>query len=253
MISSDSLIDCPHPIDFIDRCCVDVAGAQRENPRYAPLWGLVVVSAHPGALVQLDGYPTNWVHFDRDVLYVGAGQFGFVGNNGDVNRFAARFRAAACYRGVTLEGYSTATAAGYSALCRVLFTWSAFESFLHICGLDQRSAGPILDGYGATAVVGEIRRADVGHVFYSFIYDRVNATHQRELDNFFNDDPFNAGYLASAIRHIFAHGWLTPNANQVDPDVVTTVCNTLCDFLLNVMDREFGKRVADGLDDLYGH
>lgn len=202
--------------------------------------------------MQPDGYPTNWTQYDRDVYYVGAGQFGFVANNGDVNRFGARFRAAACYRGVNLEGYSPATTGGYSALCRVLFTWSAFESFMHICGLDQRTAGPILDARGATAIIAEVRRADAGSVFYRFIYDRVNAAHQRELDNFFNDDPFNAGYLASAIRHLFAHGWLTPNANQVAPDTVVTVCNTLCDFLIDVMDQEFGSRVAEGLADLSG-
>lgn len=202
--------------------------------------------------MQPDGYPTNWTHYDRDVFYVGAGQFGFVADNGDVNRFAARFRAAACYRGVNLEGYSAATASGYSALCRVLFTWSAFESFLHICGLDQRTAAPILDVRGALAVIAEIRRTDTDSLFYRFIYDRVNAPHKRELDNFFNNDPFNAAYLASAIRHLFAHGSLTPNANQVNPDTVTTVCDVLCEFLLTVMDQEFGNRVAVGLDDLRG-
>src|SRR5690606_25883019 len=188
----------------------------------------------------------------RNVYYVGAGQFGFVANTGDVNRFAARFRAAACYRGITLEGYSAATTSGYSALCRVLFTWSAFESFMKICGIDQRTAAPMLDAHGAISVMADIRRADTDSVFYRFIYDRVNATHKRELDCFFNDDPCNAGYLASAIRHIFAHGWLTPNVNQIGPDAVTTVCNTLCDFLIGVMDQEFGGRVADGLDDLNG-
>ena len=200
--------------------------------------------------MQPDGYSTNWSQYDRAVYYVGAGQFGFQTDNGDVNRFAARFRAAVCYRGVNLEGYSAATADGYSALCRVLFTWSAFESFLHICGLDQRTAGPILDARGAHNVIAEIRRADTDRLFYKFIYDRVNANHKKELDNFFNSDPFNAGYLASAIRHLFAHGSLTPNANQVSPDTVTVVCNALCDFLVTVMDQEFGKLVAAGQDDL---
>ncbi|MBH1783767.1 hypothetical protein I5W14_21775 [Stenotrophomonas maltophilia] len=210
----------------------------------------VVVDIKLGAQLQSDGYPANWDRYDRNVFYVGAGQFGFVTENGDVNRFAARFRAAACYRGVNLEGYSATTAAGYSALCRVIFIWSAFEGFLHICGLDQRTVGPILNARGALGVIEDIRRADIGGVFYGFIRDRVNATHRRELDNFFNDDPCNVGYLASAIRHIFAHGWLTPNANQVNSDTVLTVCNRLCDFLLEVMDREFECRVADGLDDL---
>jgi hypothetical protein len=202
--------------------------------------------------MQPDGYPTNWRHFDRDVFFVGAAQFGFVANTGDVNRFAARFRAAACFRGVLLDGYSADTVDGYSSLCRVLFVWSAFESFMNICGLDQRAVGPILDARGAHAVVGDIRRADPDSLFYRFIYDRVNATHQRELDNYFNDDPCNVGYLASAIRHIFAHGSLTPNANQVEPAAVLLVCTALCNFLMAVMDREFGDRVAAGLDDLQG-
>ena len=200
--------------------------------------------------MQSDGYPTNWNHYDRDVCHVGASQFGFVAHTGAVNRFGARFRAAVCYRGVNLDGYSTATVNGYSALCRVLFTWSAFESFMRICNLDQRTARPLLDGRGVASVIAEIRSADADEVFYRFIYEHVNATHKKELGNFFNDDPFNAGYLASAIRHIFAHGWLTPNANQVNPDTVVKVCNSLCDFLIEVMDHEFGDRVANGLDDM---
>jgi hypothetical protein len=202
--------------------------------------------------LQPDRYPENWNDYNRDVFYVGADQFGFVPDIGNVNRFGARFRAAASYRGVNLEGYTAETEAGYSALCRVLFTWSAFENFLHICSLDQRTVGPILDSYSALKVGTEIRRADTGDVFYKFIYDRVNQAHKRELDNYFNDDPCNVGYLASAIRHIFAHGWLTPNANQVGHDTVTAVCNTLCDFLLHVMDQEFGNRITHGLDRLHG-
>jgi hypothetical protein len=202
--------------------------------------------------LQPNHYPTNWDDYDRNVFYVGADQFGFVTDNGDVNRFGARFRAAASYRGVNLDGYSAGTASGYSALCRVLFTWSAFEAFLHICGLEQRAAGPILDPRGSLGIGKEIRRIDAGDIFYKFIYDRVNTTHKRELGNYFNDDPCNVGYLASAIRHIFAHGWLTPNASQVETDVVTGVCNMLCDFLLEVMDQEFGHRITSGLDRLHG-
>jgi hypothetical protein len=200
--------------------------------------------------VQPDGYPTNWDAYDEVVMHVGTQHFGFAPNYGDVNRFAARFRAAASFRGIRLDGYTPATEAGYSALCRVLFTWSAFESFLTITGLDQRTAGPLLNGYGATATIEAVRTADAQNRFYGFIRARVNPTHQAELDNYFNNDPCNVGYLASAIRHLFAHGWLTPNANQVDPTAVETVCAAVCDFLLNVMDQEFGARTARGLDHL---
>lgn len=201
--------------------------------------------------MQADGYPTNWRAYDSVVLFTGVSQFGFDGSTGDVNRFGARFRLSASYRGVVLDGYSTATADGYSALCRVLFTWSAFESFLSICDLNQKTSGPIVESYDAGTAIASIRSTDAGNRFYQFIYDRVNAAHRGELDNYFNSDPCNPGYLASAIRHIFAHGALTPNANQVDPAVVIAVCNTLCDFLMAVMDKEFARRVGDGLDDLY--
>jgi hypothetical protein len=202
--------------------------------------------------VQPDGYPTNWQHYDSHVLYVGVDQFGFRPSNGDVNRFGARFRAAAKFQGVLLEGYAQSTVSGYSSLCRVLFIWSAFESFMSICNLEQRTVGPLLDGYGALAVADEIRATDAGNAFYRFIQERVNAAHRTELENYFNQDPCNVAYLASAIRHIFAHGSLTPNANQVEPPTVVAVCNRLCDFLLSVMDREFGNKVAHGLDDLHG-
>lgn len=199
-----------------------------------------------------DGYPTNWRAYASHVSTTGSKQFGFISNLADVNRFSARFRAAACYRGVILEGYSDATAKGYSALCRTLFTWSAFESFLVITEQALSTMTPCFQRYEGTEVAASIRKADTENRFYAFIYERVNPAHKRELDSYFKDNPCNMGYLASAIRHIFAHGWLTPNANQVDPLVAVTICDSLCDFLLRVMDREFGSRVAIGLDNLIG-
>ncbi len=200
--------------------------------------------------MQGDRYPTNWDEYDYVVMHVGAKHFGFASDEGDVNRFAARFRAAASFRGIRLDGYTPATEAGYSALCRILFTWSAFESYLKIIGLDQRTVGPLLDGYGAAAAIAAVRAGDIENRFYGFIHARVNPAHKAELDNYFKNDPCNVGYLASAIRHIFAHGWLTPNANQVAPAAVEAVCNAVCDFLLNVMDQDFGERTRRGLDQL---
>lgn len=203
--------------------------------------------------MQSDGYPTNWNQYSSYVFHSGSEQFGFMCGAPDVNRFSARFRAAACYRGVILEGYSEATAQGYSALCRILFTWSAFESFLKITNQKQVDMRNCFEQYGGINVAASIKATDVDNIFYSFIYERVNPAHKSELDNYFNDDPCNIGYLASAIRHIFAHGWLTPNANQVDPRIAVSVCNQLCEFLILVMDSEFGKRISAGLEDLHSH
>jgi hypothetical protein len=118
---------------------------------------------------QPDGYPSLWSEYDSHVVHTGSDFFGFTPDIGDVNRFGARFRAAASFRGVILDGYTLATAAGYSALCRVLFTWSAFESFMAICRVNQRSAAPMLARYGALKMSADIRRMDVGNRFYGFI------------------------------------------------------------------------------------
>jgi hypothetical protein len=53
--------------------------------------------------------------------------------------------------------------------------------------------------------------------------------------------------LASAIRHIFAHGWLSPNANQVNPNTVVEICDLLHQFLLSFMDIEFSNRLDKAL------
>lgn len=198
------------------------------------------------------GYPANWGHYRSYVPLVGPTAFGFEDDIGNVNRFGARFRAANCFRGINLDGYSHSTAQGYSALCRVLFVWSAFESFMRIVGVRQEDTGALLHRYGGTDVLSRIRELDAEGNFYQFIYERVNARHQRELETYRSSDLCNIAYLASAIRHIFSHGHLTPNANSVEPAICIEICHTLSDYLLYTMDREFGSRVAGFLEEIYG-
>ena len=57
---------------------------------------------------------------------------GFVGTKFDFYRFANRFRLAAAFRGMRLDGFSEETVFGYDALTRVFFTWSAFERYAEL-------------------------------------------------------------------------------------------------------------------------
>lgn len=189
------------------------------------------------------GYPKRWSEYTNSVTHVSPIDFGFIDSQGDINRFAARFRAANKFKGIVLEGYSADTVDGYSALCQVMFAWSAFETFEKIIGLNRQEIGKELEYCRAIEILNKIRAIDTENRFYKFIYDRVNNKHKSELDNYFNEDPCNIAYLASAIRHIFAHGWLSPHANQANPKAVTQICNILSEFLLDFMDREFSKRV----------
>ena len=194
-----------------------------------------------------EGYPTLWANYCYELLGnqdIDKKEFGFVGSNGDINRFAARFRAANCFTQVDFEGYSNATITGYSALFRVMLTWSTFEMFTNVTGLYQNDLRKRLEKVGAKDILTHIRELDKEARFYRFIRDHVSdKRHKAELDNYFNQDPCNITYLASSIRHIFAHGVLTPNSNKVSPHRVRKICDILCQFLLTFMDKEFSKNI----------
>ncbi|WOD41911.1 hypothetical protein [Nodosilinea sp. E11] len=201
------------------------------------------------------GYPSKWSDYSNQMKISNGSFSGLLGlgsNPGDINRFAARFRAANCFAGLEFEGYSEETQKGYSALCQVVFTWSAFETLLKLKSTQANSIGEALRQYGSEQILANIKNLDVENKFYRFIHERVNSSHQRELDNYFNDDPSNIAYLASAIRHIFAHGILTPNVQKISPNIVVEICRLLCEFLMTVMDEEFTLHYEQALREIRG-
>lgn len=188
-------------------------------------------------------YPSSWISYDSYISAFGFDGYEFPCEIGDVNRFGARFRVAVSFKEIVLEGYGSETADGYSALCKVFLAWSAFEAFMKVFDIDQKSAETVINSYSATTVVSKIRTLDENDSFYKFIYERVNKTHQKQLDEYFTSNPCNALYLASAIRHLFAHGPLTPNASKVRPSIVCEICQLLYEFLIHVMDSDFTKHI----------
>lgn len=198
-----------------------------------------------------DGDISKWDDFNTHVMNVGPDFFGFA-EIAEVNRFAARYRAANCFEEIRLRGFSNNTQAGYSALCRLLLVYSAFEAYLRIAGLKQNGLSKALAEFGADDVLDRIRKIDSNDRFYNFIYQRVNEAHKKELDSYFNTDACNIAYLASAIRHIFAHGWLSPSANGNESSNAAEICNVLSDFLLRFMDYSFAQSVDQGMKEIYG-
>jgi hypothetical protein len=190
-------------------------------------------------------YPKGWKTFTQAIKAgMVPSDFGFKRDNGEIVRFASRYRVAKAFQGVQLEGYGQTTIDGYSALVKVFLCWSAFEQFLEVLGINQRNFGALLQPYAPDEAIQQIKTADRNRSFYDFLYSRVNKTHQTELRNYFRDDLKNVTYLASAIRHIFVHGLLTPHANQTRPAKVVKIGTVISEFLLRVMDEEFHKRVC---------
>jgi hypothetical protein len=189
-------------------------------------------------------YPTAMPKFRR-LIDAGktASDFGFALPNEHTFRFCQRFRVSKSFEGVKLTGYSTSTVGGYSALFKILLTWSAFESFLKLIDRRQDACGTLLAPYDPEGRIHRIRGIDHKEKFYLFLSGQVNPTHKQELVRYFNNRPFNITYLASAVRHIFAHGSLTAHPNHAQPATIKQISNVLCDFLLHVLDSEFTKHV----------
>jgi hypothetical protein len=163
-----------------------------------------------------------------------------------VNRFKARYRLARAFRGLDLEGFSRATQEGYSALTKVSLHWSAFEAMLLAFGLGD-DARSIARGYDFSRSVAAVRRYDPGDLYFTFVREMLDARSplKRQLRQYLAGGPVTTFALAKALRHIYFHGHLTPNAREVAPGSVVAICNVLTDSLVFVMDEEFSSRADD--------
>lgn len=171
---------------------------------------------------------------------------GFVCAPGDLNRFWSRYRVAKSFREIVLDSYTAETTAGYSALFRVFLTWSAFEHFLTICGLNLPGMVPLLPPYDPTAAETRIRAIE-GHAdFLRFVLQRLDrANHRAQVQAFPDGQPCNLLYLPAGIRHIFAHGKLTPNSGTGTTEPVRQIVEVLSELLFRIMDGEFTRRLRD--------
>jgi len=189
-------------------------------------------------------YPTQWYAYSALIdKGIGAKTIGFALAGDDVSRFAARYRVAKAFQGITLDGYSGDTITGYNSLLRVFLTWSAFERFLRVIGHTQTSIEPLLTPYRPNDCLAALRKDDIGKTFYDFVAPRVNQDHQSRLQEFSNGTLANPTFLASAVRHLFAHGHLTAHAGGSSPEHVDQVCEILVYFHMSVMDGEFTRIV----------
>ena len=103
------------------------------------------------------GYPDGWATFDAHVRERGPSAFGFRTTATKVNRFAARYRAAKCFRKASFDVLAAETAQGYSMLCKLLLAYSAFEYFLCAIPTDLRAAASMLNESETSKVLNRIR------------------------------------------------------------------------------------------------
>ncbi len=171
---------------------------------------------------------------------------GFRGNAGDLNRFRSRYRVAKSFCEVILDSYTPPTVAGYSALFRVFLVWSAVEQFLKITKLSIQDMKPVLTPYNPDALADGIKSVKGYTKFLEFVRNRLDAgNHQNQLKAFLDNQACNILYIPAGIRHIFAHGILTPSSGVGSPRAAKALSDLLCEFLFRVMDGEFVRRLKE--------
>jgi hypothetical protein len=193
-----------------------------------------------------DNYPPYWAQWST---FVDAGKrpldLGFSCALADLNRFAHRYRLAKSFRGIELHQYSQATTYGYGCIFWVFLVWSAFEHFLRIIPCSQDGCTEILRRYPARKAIAYIRAQDPEYRFFGMIASKAHPRGRKELQAFMREEPINYTYLASTIRHIFAHGELTPNVNRSNPTAVGAICEAIAQVHLRVLEREFSRRLHE--------
>lgn len=187
--------------------------------------------------------PPKWEVFDKHGPYIDGHHFGLLVSAGHVNRFKARYRAAHALTRVDLDGFHPDTESGYTALTKAFLTYSAFEYFLQAIKVKQKRAGSLLARYPVADWVRDVRTADTGNLFYNFVILHVDARHKHHLGEYLGGRDFNYTFLASSVRHTFAHGILTPSAGGCPAGQAAAICDVIASSLMQVMDHEFTERM----------
>lgn len=197
-------------------------------------------------------YPPEWGTFDEFAPRLGTAVFAFTRPVGDLNRFAARYKAARCFRSADFDGLSQPSVQSYSGLMQLLLTYSAFEYFLKCISTDLRGAANLLSNVQLTLFLNNLRRLQGQSGVFAAVRPHVNGICQEQIDLHLQDNACNPWYLAASIRHGFAHGALTATPNGVEPQAMGTVSRFLSRALFQFMDSEFRERMHEFERMIYG-
>jgi hypothetical protein len=170
-------------------------------------------------------------------------------NAGDNNRLNTRVRIAREFDSIVIKGLGKDSTLGYEAFFRVFLTHAALERFLKVIGSDLHKIEDKLEPHGSKEVFETIQKCDAKRKLYDFIHERLERkTLQDNLTACYNGECKNTAYFSAAIRHTFAHGHLSAQANGINPKSVHKICSALSTHLLEFMDHEFTMRIEAGLE-----
>ena len=197
--------------------------------------------------------PPHWQDLVSAAPYVGLDWFGFANNWPLLHRFRARYRLAHVCTGLKTSGYGSTTASGYDALTRSFLSWSLFELYLKLGSIKGApTVAALLVAHGAQGLLDRIKNVPAYEKFFGTVEENLDSRKHREaVAKFRAGRSCDPGTVLGSVRHVFAHGFLTPNAGGIAPTDATTICNEMTDFLLRLVDAAWKKKIEGGFADLH--
>lgn len=170
-----------------------------------------------------------------------------------INRLNARVNVAKSFRGIELDGVGPKTVKGYDAFFQVILTHSVLERFMRLYGKTSRVStwNEMIAPHNPQEVIEDFFALDEGAKLFEFLCDHIDERGKPIEDGLTackNRESTNVAFISTAVRHIFAHGYLTANVNKANPIKLHKACMLVSDFLLNFMDAEFTKSIDDCCD-----
>ncbi len=179
--------------------------------------------------------------------------FGFHGDivRGDAFRFGARFSLASDLSTISINGREESTSDGYAQLMRTVMAWGVVESFYDLKGIkinhENERNTHLVASYEISKLteLKNILNNPQCLKFFSELNKNVNPKHKSKIDEYLAAPlgSYDVSYLFSAIRHVFAHGILTPHSGKVTPQVTVKICKALTSFFLEIVNQGFGNLI----------
>jgi len=175
----------------------------------------------------------------------------------DINRINARYRLAKEIQNIEYDSYSKPVADAYTAIFKAFLTYSVFERYMRLL-TGENSTKAILkkpnplypDGQKSLATtLSNLRNSARFLEFVKDKLDRPNPTKETEAEKemryYLEGNEFQPIAIMAAVRHVFAHGKLTPSANKSYPRNTTKILNILTNSILEAIDNDFSERVGN--------
>ena len=175
----------------------------------------------------------------------------------DINRINARYRLVKEIKNIEYDSYSKPVAEAYTALFKAFLTYSVLEQYMKLL-TGANSTEQILNKPnplypdGQKNLATAIKNLPNSKRFLEFVKDKLykhkpgdDTAAEKEIGYYLEGNDFQPIAIIAAVRHVFAHGKLTPSANKSYPRNTTKILNILTNSILEAIDNDFSERVGN--------